>query len=198
MPKLSGIFEQFRRLDQIPIADIAQWLNHRVEQHSLENFIGNRIIYPQTLPTTKMELDIDLAIFREAVRRQPEVFYDRNPNKIIIPAEYEFRFGSMEALVTALSESLKLPKITTVYLKSLVGNTLLGSIYQPNINTSESNTTISVNNQIMGLKNGLIHIMPFRDKHLILKIGNITEISASGGSLGLIIDLSRVLKIGPY
>lgn len=127
MNKLIGVFENFRYLDQIPTSDISKWLKTKVKETDLENFIGNRIIYPQALPISNLELEIDLAIFREALKRQPEVLFDRRLNKIIIPTEFEQRFGSFERLIKAITEVLILKKNTQIYLKEgsiikLIGN----------------------------------------------------------------------------
>lgn len=128
MNKLTGIFEHFRYLDQIPISDISKWLKYKVKDTDLENFIGNRIIYPQTLPINKLELEIDLAILREALKRQPEVLYDRRLNKIIIPGEFQYRFGTFENLVKAITEVLILKKNTRIYLEENNSIRLVGSI----------------------------------------------------------------------
>lgn len=128
MNKLIGVFENFRYLDQIPTSDISKWLKTKINDTDLENFIGNRIIYPQTLPMNSLELEIDLAIFREALKRQPEVLYDRRLNKIIIPGEFQQRFGTFERLIKAITEVLILKKNTKIYLKEDNNIKLIGSI----------------------------------------------------------------------
>ena len=128
MNKLIGVFEYFRYLDQIPTSDISKWLNTKIKETDLENFIGNRIIYPQALPISNLELDIDLALFREALKRQPEVLYDRRLNKIIIPIEFQTRFGSFEKLIKAITEVLILKSDTQIYLKEEGNIKLIGAI----------------------------------------------------------------------
>lgn len=189
MPKLSGIFEQFRYIDQIPQSDILKWLPHALQEHTLENFIGNRIIYPQTVPTTKLELEIEMAIFREAVKRQPDVFYDANKKRISIPEEFELRFGTSENLVRCLVESLSFLGVTSIYIKRQLGTDLVGSIVSLNNLTPTAVVNVSINNQVMGIKNWQANFLPFRDKHLIVKFAGSADLVASGGPLGLIIDL---------
>ena len=71
MPKVSGIFEKFKDLEQIPIDDISRWLKPQPE-YFLENFIANRLLYPQVLPLTIQDLEIELAILKEVVKRDPK------------------------------------------------------------------------------------------------------------------------------
>jgi hypothetical protein len=191
LPKLSGIFEQFRYIDQIPPSDILKWVQNKVETHSLENFIANRIIYPQTVPTTKLELEIDMAIFREAVKRQSDVFYILSKKRIIIPEEFEFRFGNPENLVKCLVQALSLDGVTQIYIKRQVSNDLIGSVVSLSNLPQAPVINVSINNQVLGVKNWHVNILPFRDKHLIVKFDGISEYVASGGSLGLILDLAH-------
>lgn len=188
MSKLTGVFELFRFLDQIPTSDINRWLKSELETHQLENFIGNRILYPQTLPITKQEMEIDLAIFREALRRQPEILFDKNGKKIVIPEEVENRFGSIETLLRSCIEAVSPGETRFVYTKKLTGNKLIGSIVSPQNFSNELIVTVTINDQVLGLRGGQIILLPFRDTHLLIKIGN-WEVFASGGDLGLMVDL---------
>src|SRR3990167_9440024 len=68
MPKLTGLFSSFDDLDQISPEAIASWLKPAPELTSLENYLANKILYPQAVPLTKHDMQIDLAILREALR----------------------------------------------------------------------------------------------------------------------------------
>lgn len=191
MPKLSGVFEQFRGLDQIPIADVARWLKNKDDTHLLDNFIANRIIYPQTLPLTKIELEIDLAIFREAIKKEPRVLYDLEQKRINLSDEFIYRFGSVENLLTALIEALGINGLNYIFLKKAQGNELIGSMVTPESIPNGVIVSTLINNQNLGLKNGEMHILPFKDSKLDVKIESSKEVLAAGGNLGLIIDLTK-------
>jgi hypothetical protein len=195
MPKLSGIFEQFRYIDQIPSSDILKWIQNKVETHNLENFIANRIIYPQTVPTTKLELEIDMAIFREAVKRQTDVFYSLSKKRILIPEQFETRFANTENLVKCLVQALSLDGVTQIYFKREISNDLIGSVVSLSVLPQVPVINVSINNQVLGVKNWHVNILPFRDKHLIVKIEGFPEYVASGGSLGLILDFMHNPKL---
>lgn len=160
----------------------------------MENFIANRIIYPQTVPTSKLELEVDMAIFREAAKRQPEIFYSESKKRITVPEEFEYRFATAENLVKCLVEALNLVGVNQIYIKRPVSNDLIGSVVSLNNLPPTPVVNVSINNQVLGIKNWHVNILPFRDKHLIVKIEGQTEYVASGGNLGLIMDLSHNIR----
>lgn len=189
MSKLTGVFELFRFLDQIPVADINRWLRSKVEVHQLENFIGNRILYPQTLPLTKQEMEIDLAIFREALKRQPEVLFDKSGKKIIIPHQLESRFSSIEVLLKSALEALNPKGVRLVYIKRPNGQQLIGSVFTPSSVPNTLMVNVTINNQPLGLRTGQIILLPFKDQHLSIKFGSSDQFTGAGGEMGLMADL---------
>ena len=68
MPKFSGLFDSFDNLEKINVENVASFLKNPPQLISLENYLANRILYPQTLPLTEENLEIDLAILREALK----------------------------------------------------------------------------------------------------------------------------------
>lgn len=64
----TALFDSFDNLDQITIENIASWLKPVPNLIQLENYLANKILYPQTLPLTESDMKIDLAILREALR----------------------------------------------------------------------------------------------------------------------------------
>lgn len=68
MPRPVGIFDSFDNLDQISSEAISSWLKPVPELNQLENYIANRIYYPKTIPLTTQDMQIDLAILREALK----------------------------------------------------------------------------------------------------------------------------------
>lgn len=68
MTKLVGFFESFDNLDLIPVEDIAQKLKIRSQLIELENFVANRILYPQAIPTTSIDMETDMVILDMALK----------------------------------------------------------------------------------------------------------------------------------
>ncbi len=119
MLKLSGLFDYFDNMDQIPLNLIIRWLKHAPTQIQLENFIANRILYSQTVSQTPSEIEIDLAILREAIRiNVPKnmqtkdfllgnnTFLNMNLRKIMIPADFERYVPDMQSLAAIFVDAL--------------------------------------------------------------------------------------------
>ena len=84
MAKLIGFFESFDNLDLIPVEEIAKKLKIRSQLIELENFVANRILYPQAIPTTSIDMETDIVILEEALKinkrkKLPEDFKARFP-----------------------------------------------------------------------------------------------------------------------
>src|SRR5688572_29560259 len=97
MPKVTGIFEEFDFLDQIPIDDISKWIPIKLPPFYLENFLANKILYPQSIPVTEVDLAIEIAILREIVKRKSH--FDPKLNQIFIPETFLSRFPNLSQLV---------------------------------------------------------------------------------------------------
>jgi len=91
MPKLSGLFDSFDNLDQIDISSLSSWIKPTLVPDQLENYLANKILYPQTIPLTELDTKIDLAILREALKHnslKSQNFLNLTLRKIIIPERF--------------------------------------------------------------------------------------------------------------
>ena len=68
MPKF-GIFQNFPDIGQIPTGDISRWLRPSPDPSKIEDYLGNKMLYPETVPIAKTELAIELAVFEEIKKR---------------------------------------------------------------------------------------------------------------------------------
>ena len=82
MPRLAGLFDSFDNLDQISPEAIASWLKPVPSLNQLENYLANRILYPQVLPLTGQDMQIDLSILREALKASIALTNARNGSKM--------------------------------------------------------------------------------------------------------------------
>ena len=186
MPKLSGVFENFPNLSQINYMDIQKWLKFRVEPHILEDFIGNRIIYPQSIPDTPQDMEIDLAILREVIKLNPGRFHDQLKMRLVIPQDFIARFRPLNALVWAFADVLPLKELTKIFVKDWAGNHVIGTIIK--VVDKSDEVTITLNVQTFKLKKGSLTVIPFLTKEGSL-IVNTTPLAVSGGEAGLFVDL---------
>lgn len=191
MPKLSGAFELFKNLDLIPAENISRWTKNRSNLIQIRNFLGNRLLYPQTIAVTQMDLENDLAILREAIKIDPQSIYLSGTKKIILPKKFLLRFPNPKVLMVTLVQSLPLKGLTIVYIEDeKSGLNKAGSIYTPEPGSILNDPiSIIINDQESQFNIGSIAVFPYSDHHLKVSInaGNAQEVS--GGIMGFAIDL---------
>lgn len=195
MPKLSGVFDIFENLESIPYEDIARWLKPAPQQEVLENYLANRIIYPQVTPSTLIEQEYDLAILREALRRNP-IFYKINQKKIFIPSDFLQITPDIKKLASVFIDAYSPSGIVVFILSTGTGDKVLGSLVT--VFSSASDTLhFELEGQNYKLKSGSLIVLPCPKEHCHVsfkstnsKIFGKNELlfEIPGGALGLIID----------
>lgn len=68
-------------LDQIPLQRVARWLPQNIAAGVLRNLVANKAMFPQTVPMTAEELQLELALARELIRAT-------------LPTAFPLRFGA--------------------------------------------------------------------------------------------------------
>lgn len=193
MPKLSGVFDQFANLDEITSEDLNRWLKVKIEQHALENFLANRIYYPQSVPMTAQEMEIDLAILREGISRGDKKFYNLAVSKLVIPDEFLRRFYPIHNLVAAFIDGLdgNLKEVTQILLAQQGNKKLVGSIFLPKEQPQNNPVTIRIEDQKYDLKLNTLTLLPIKKTNLKIMVDQSQEIIIDGGELGIFIDLRK-------
>src|SRR5581483_2689281 len=189
MPRLTGVFSGFTDLEQLNAEDLNRWLKAKESPFYLENYIGNRILYPQAIPVSLRDLEIDLAILREYLRRHPEVVYNAKTKKMLIQEELEMRFPPLQKLIGAILDVLTLEAPTPILLQRVSGVIeVVGTIisYTP---TKEGFTDVNINGQALKLETETVTILPNKEQHVVVQIGETHPVNVAGGSLGIVIDL---------
>lgn len=188
MSKLSGVFELFPSLDRIPLENITSWLPRKVEPHSLENFIGNRILYPQSVSATEEEMEIDLALLREAVRLQNSPFLKKGSGDIVIPNLFENRFPLIP-LVWALIDSLKLKPVVKVLIKRGTILQTVGSVVSlANFKNGET-IEVKLGEKTLKLQEGSLTRIPLERRSEKIAVNNQKFFNLTGGRAGVFLDL---------
>jgi hypothetical protein len=192
MPKLSGIFSNFADLDNLTAQELYPWLRAKEQAFYLENFIGNRILYPQTIPSNLSDAEIDLAILREFIKKNPIVVYSDKLKKMIIPEDLIVRFPPLQKLLSALLDVLTLEEVTQVLLKRYDSSTeVAGTVIRIFYQEGESFSDVNINGQILKLEFESTTILPNKDPHIVVQIDSQPALNVAGGSLGLVIDLRK-------
>ncbi len=141
MANLPGLFDSFDNLDQIDVNRVLAWLKNPPSPIQLENYIANKILYPQALPLTDFDMKIDLAILREAVRLMgPKLDQKEGPllgnnpflnitlRKIIIPEKFLSYVPDLSTLTWVFVDGLLLNRKKGDYFEDLWSIVIAGDI----------------------------------------------------------------------
>lgn len=201
MPKLRGIFDYFPGLESIPIEKITTWFKNPENPKILENQLGNRVLYPQAVPTTAAGMNFDLAILREALKIHSLEYYSSSLKKIYIPEFFLDRFPNLQDLVWAFIEAFLPIGITAIYLRNeSVGAKNLGTLIRPESLEKEGWVNVELNSQKYQVKVGSLMVIPIPISKVDFKFASETANIAGknkvtaivcGGALGIIVDTRR-------
>ncbi len=219
LAKLSGLFDSFDNLDEIAIESISRWIKPIPQEIQLENYIANRILYPQTVAITALDMQIDLAILREAIRLNGpkknakdiflgnNAFLNINLRKLMIPDKFLNFVPDLATLVWVFIDALLLDKnrvdvfedLWTVVLTDEVDE-IVGSLLLPRIESGTAEIEVSVMNQNYKIKAGSLMIIPCEPSRCQisykLREGQVlgkaeASLEVYGGKLGLVVDVRK-------
>lgn len=195
MPKVSGVFEIFENLESILYEDIARWITPAPSQAVLENYLANKIIYPQAIPVTQTEQNMDLAILREALRKNP-IFYKPNQKKIFIPVNFLQITPDVKKMVSIFIDAYKPSGLVTFVLTSRMKDEVLGSLVT--VDCKEGDTLyFDLEGKNFKVKPGSLIILPCPKDHCHVSFKsskstifgkNELLFEIPGGNLGLVVD----------
>lgn len=217
MAKLSGLFDSFDNLDQIDINNLISWLNPSPNPIQLENYLANKILYPQALPLTPADMQIDLAILREVLRLNgPKPAESGGPllgdnpflnialRKIIIPGRFLRFVPDLISLSWAFVDGLILNRkskdifedLWTVVLTDGTDE-VVGSVVTPQFGGSGDVLDMDVLGKNVRIKAGSLTVVPCPSNRCEISYkftgGKLlgkkeAALEVYGGRLGLLID----------
>jgi hypothetical protein len=204
MPRLKGLFDSFLKIDNLQVPDIKNWLNFRGDDRLLENQLGNRLLYPQITPVSQQELMLDLAVLREALKTQPEDYYNQNFKRLYIPDDFLKHIPDLHKLVWAFIDAFDPWGVTTIFLKSEdPGNKTLGTLIRPEILSDSGWIDLWVYGKKYEVTIGTISVIPAGANKIDVKFESAaarimgkeqTLMEVVGGPLGLIVDTRKEEK----
>ncbi len=216
MPIL-GLFDSFDNLDAISVENIAAWLKNPPQFIQVENYLANKILYPQTLSVTQSDMEIDLAILREALKlngpqagNETNSLLGDNPfinitlRKILIPVKFLDFIPDLTKLVWVFIDAFLLNRkkvdwfgdLWTIVLTDDTDE-VVGSVVLPQFESNKGEMLLSVLNKSFKILQGSLTSIPCpKNRCQIayqLKNGhclgkNEAALEVYGGRLGLIID----------
>lgn len=198
MPVLSTINTFSANLEELSIENIALWLQNQKNITLLENELGNKILYPQTVPTTNWSLTFDLVVLREVLRKNPKPYYNKNLSKIFIPEYFLERFPNIQQLTWAFIDVFNPVGLTTILLQTAnLGTKSLGTLIKPEVNIPKTEVFVWVEGKRYLVKSGSLAMIPTKNNKVDIKfesagnkfLSNSQMVSeVAGGLAGIIID----------
>ena len=218
MSRLPGLFNSFDNLDQITPEKIAFWLKSVPEYKILENYLANRILYPQTHALTEFDMQIDLAILREALKnnssiREPKKtnsllgdnpFLNTTMRKILIPADFLNFVPNLLILVQVFIDAFLLKRkrqdffqdLWTIVLTGDIDE-VVGSILMPQFDGNGGVIDFKIQNKNYKIQQGNLELIPCPKSRCEiaykLEKGKLlgkqeNAFEVYGGKLGLVVD----------
>lgn len=216
MAKLIGLFDSFDNIDLIDVNALAFWLKPTPNLIQLENYIANKILYPQSVPMTQADSKIDLAILRELLRVNgpkdagANALLGENPflnltlRKILIPEKFLQFVPNVTNLTWAFVDAFLLTRrkqdafqdLWTIVLTG-ENDEVIGSVIMPQFDGRNGEMNINVMGKVYKIPSGGLSVVPCsKDRcEVAYKITNGKVLGKSenalelyGGKLGIMVD----------
>lgn len=214
---MTSLFSSFDSLDQISPEALASWLKPVPQIVQLENYLANKILYPDTLPLTEHDMQIDLGILREALKMSKVLafpktnallgdspFLNLTLRKILIPKEFLNFVPDLKSLTRVFIDAFLLNRrkedffqdMWTIVVTSDVDE-VVGSILLPQFESKEGKMNLKLQGSDYEIRQGSLVVLPCSTKRceIAYKLlrGKVLGLASSavevyGGKLGLVID----------
>lgn len=194
----SSYLSFFPHLENIKIEAVATWLKHTDDLKFVENEVGNRILYPDTVPVVTKELLFDLALLREILKADSEKYFSPNLKRIYLPQNLLERFPDLLRLIWIFVDVLKPQAITSIIEKTEgFGSKSLGTLIRPKVNLPKNEVTIFIKEKKYRVKASSLVVIPAPESKVDIKIelegatllGKSSYVAeVAGGEVGIIVD----------
>lgn len=200
MPKLKGFFDCFAGIESVTAEKIGRWLS-RTNPAILENELANHLFYSQTVPVTATDAQFYLAVLREALKIEPDLYYNREQSTVYIPECFLHFFPDFGQMVGAYRDSFSLKGVIAVRLKS--GKTeskMIGTLIRPFMVAAEGGVELWVEGRNHTVSVGSVTRIPAPPGKIAVEFvsdaANLpgqekAAFTVEGGELGIILDLGK-------
>lgn len=198
MPTVKGLFDYFLKFEGVEVEDLQKWLKVKEDRTILENRLGNRILYPQTIPSNQKDLLLDFAIIRKIIEQNQTKFYNKNLKRIDIPEVFCEHFPNLQNLAGAFISAIAPCGITTFFIESnQFGRKQIGTYIRPENLQAGCLIIIGVKNQQYQIQAGILIVIPVPESRIDITFTSsvaklmgkkILSVQVVGGQLGLIVD----------
>lgn len=216
MVRPNGLFDSFDNLDQISPEAIASWLKPVPGLVQIENYLANKILYPQALPLTQHDMQVDLAILREVLKMNKAIalktsallgdnpFLNTTLRKILIPVRFLNFVPDLTSLTLSFIDAFLLDRKREDYFSDLWTIVLtdnidevVGSVLLPQFDDNSGMMNLKLYGKDYEVRPGNFVVIPCPKERCAiaynLKKGTVlgkkeSAVEVYGGKLGLIVD----------
>lgn len=206
MSDIPSLLGSFSSLNKITPEQVFKKLPKGIDLVQLENYLANKVLYPQTVATSKKSAILDLTILKVLLLLESGHFYDLKNHKIYLLEEWFQLVSDIAWLFSIVIEAFDPQGVFTVVEKSAVGLKIIGSLIRPKILQEKGSLKIELSRNLQKktsfeIKIGQIQSIPAALNRLDLKFiatgkaqllgKDETELEVAGGPLGIIVDARK-------
>lgn len=187
------IFANLNIQDDSLAQKIAELVKPKLDLSAVENYISNKKLYPQSVPSTKLELNIDLHLLKEFLRLHPDAVYNGAKRTLVFDLSLINRFGDLKKITLLTLEAIStLDPITQILVRDDQNNLkLVGSLIKPKITPNIQKLDIKLGGKSLNLTLGKVFLIPIKMQNIEVNLGSELPFKVSGGDLGLIFDCKQ-------
>ena len=187
------IFASLNTQDGSLAQKIAELVKPKLDLAAVENYISNKKLYPHSVPSTKLELNIDLHLFKEFLRLHPDTVYQESKRILVFDISLINRFGDLKKLILVTLEAIPTQgPITQILINDEQNNLkLTGTLIKPKIVPNLEKLDVNLGGKNLSLIMGKVYLIPIQTQNIDLRVGLDTPLKVSGGDLGLIFDCKQ-------
>ncbi len=200
MPKLEGLSSCIPEIEDVTLDMIQSLIPDRLSGVSLENQLGNLLIYPQSVAVSEEDQKMEYILMKLAIKLNSLRYYQKNVQKIFIPGNCFTRFPNIGELVMLFVEVLD-PKgvVTIVEMENSLGGRNVGTLIRPEKVAKNGSVKIDIANKEYEVKEGevkrflsfptMVDIRFDCTRGVLIQNQNFFEREVYGGQVGIIVDL---------
>lgn len=199
---MPGFFDSLSGLEKLSAEKISFRLGPSSNPALVENELANHILYSQAVPVTPNDTRFYLAVLCEALKLQPDKYYNRQTRRITIPDTFLQFIPDLQKVVEVYRDAFALVGVIPVSLKSgKSGVKDIGTFLRPAVFGGEGEMEISTGGSKYAIPVGTVARIPAPDPKATVEFASTiakldgkerATFEVAGGELGIMIDARRI------
>ncbi len=185
-------------IEHITPEELIPWTSFKVAPEVMDNYVGNRLLYPQAILTTQQQLEWDKALVQAAIHRAKDKFYNANTRRMLIPVEFMELSANSQDIFKLFIDVCQPHLISYILQKPSI---ILGTILTPVALKKSGLITLIIDQQTFTIKLGELVFLPISKSKVDLQFSSPSatlmgqqqfRVEVAGGPAGIIVDAREV------